>query len=118
MALELLGRHEDARAELAEALRTSGDPQIRVNLASSLESLGRYQEAVTVLEAVPVDHPARAVARRNMGILYSTRLGRPDDALQVLRESITLDPYQQGADAVRAEIRRLESRGPTRPTSP
>jgi len=119
MALEMLERHEEARVELTEALRASGDPEIRINLAAALSSLKRYQEAAAVLEGVPADHPVRAVARRNLGILYSTRLGRPGDALVALRESIALDPDQQGAEVVRAEIRKLESVGTTpRPAAP
>ena len=45
---------------------------------------------------------------RDAAILTLEHLDRPADALNYLRESIRLDPNQEQADLVRAQIARLE----------
>ena len=57
---------------------------------------------------MPPGDPQRGLALRDAGILILTHLNRPADALAYLRESIELDPNQEQADLVRAQIARLE----------
>jgi len=105
-----LGRVPEAITELRTAYEDSGrDPRIHVNIAQALARLGRYEEAVQELLLVPEDHPQRGLALRDAGILILDHSNRPTDALAYLRESIRLDPNQEQADLVRAQIARLEA---------
>jgi tetratricopeptide (TPR) repeat protein len=108
--LTSLGRYEEALGEYLQAYSLSnGDPAMLNDIAQSLSQLGRYEEAVQTLNRVPPAHPQRAMARRNAAVLLLARLDRPEEALEALRESIQLDPNQEGADRVRAEIEILEA---------
>jgi len=108
--LTSLRRHEEALGEFQQAYALSGgDPGILNDIAQALSQLGRYEEAVQTLNRVPPTHPQRAMARRNAAVLMLTRLNRPEEALEALRESIQLDPNQEGADRVRAQIAILEA---------
>ena len=102
-------RHKEALLELYTAYELSKhDPRLHVNLAQTLGFLGRYDEAVQELLLVPPDHSQRGLALRDAAILTLEHLDRPADALNYLRESIRLDPNQEQADLVRAQIARLE----------
>jgi tetratricopeptide (TPR) repeat protein len=105
-----LGRVPEAITELRTAYEDSGrDPRIHVNIAQALARLGLYDQAVRELLLVPEDHPVRGLALRDAGILILDHSNRPTDALEYLRESIRLDPNQEQADLLRAQIARLES---------
>jgi tetratricopeptide (TPR) repeat protein len=105
-----LGRLPEALTELRTAYQDSGhDPRLHVNIAQTLAQQGRYDEAVRELLEVPQDHPQRGLALRDAGILILDHSNRPADALDYLRESIRLDPNQEQADLVRAQIARLEA---------
>jgi len=108
--LEDLGRVPEAITELRTGYEDSGrDPRIHVNIAQALARLGRYDEAVQELLLVPEDSPQRGLALRDAAILILDHSNRPGDALEYLRESIRLDPNQDQADLVRAQITRLEA---------
>ncbi|HMI31625.1 MAG TPA: tetratricopeptide repeat protein [Candidatus Limnocylindrales bacterium] len=118
-----MGRFTDALEELKQAFELSGkDPRIRINMAQTLAQLGRFDEAISELLAVPADNPQRGLALRDAAILILNHSDRPTDALNYLKESIQLDPGQEQADLVRAQIARLEAvmkgdvgRAPRRP---
>jgi Tfp pilus assembly protein PilF len=104
-----LGRVPEALTELRIAYEESGhDPRIHINMGQALAQLGRYEEAVQELLQVPPSSPQRGLALRDAGILILDHSNRPTDALDYLRESIRLDPNQEQADLVRAQIARLE----------
>ncbi len=108
--LDELGRFPEALAEARMAYELSGrDPRIHVNIAQVLGQLGRYDEAVNELLLVPPGNPQRGLALRDAAILILNHSDRPADALDYLRESIRLDPNQEQADLVRAQIARLEA---------
>jgi Flp pilus assembly protein TadD len=108
MALQSLGRHEEALSEVRTALAATGDPRMRLNVGQILASLGRYQEAVAELAQVPPDVPERAAARRDMAVILLNQLGRRQEGLAALREaaSLTRDPGE--AALLRDEAARLE----------
>ena len=108
--LASLMRPEEALGEYREAFALSdGEPRILIDIAQSLSQLGRYEEAVQALNRVPPTHAVRATARRDAAVLMLAHLNRPQEALDALRESIQLDPNQEGADKVRAQIASLEA---------
>ena len=57
---------------------------------------------------MPPGNPQRGLALRDAAILILSHFDRPAEALSYLRESIQLDPNQEQADLVRAQIARLE----------
>jgi tetratricopeptide (TPR) repeat protein len=102
-------RFKEALQELYTAYELSKhNPQLHINLAQTLGLLGRYEDAVKELLLVPPGNPQRGLALRDAAILILNHLDRPADALQYLRESIELDPNQEQAELVRAQIARLE----------
>jgi tetratricopeptide (TPR) repeat protein len=78
-------------------------------MGQALARLGRFDDAVQELLQVPQNHPERGLALRDAGILILDHSNRPADALEYFRESIQLDPNQEQADLVRAQIARLEA---------
>ncbi len=104
-----LGRVPEALTELRIAYEESGhDPRIHITMGQALAQLGRYDEAVQELLQVPQENPQRGLALRDAGILILDHSNRPTDAIDYLRESLRLDPNQEQADLVRAQIARLE----------
>jgi dolichyl-phosphate-mannose-protein mannosyltransferase/tetratricopeptide repeat protein len=104
-----LGRFTDALEEEKKAYELSGkDPRVRIAIAQTLAQLGRFDEAINELLSVPPDSPHRGLALRDAAILILNHSDRPTDALNYLKESIQLDPGQEQADLVRAQIARLE----------
>ena len=107
--LNELNRHKEALEELYTAYELSNqDPRLHVNLAQTLGYLGRYEDAIQELLLVPPGNPQRGLALRDAAILILSHFDRPAEALSYLRESIQLDPNQEQADLVRAQIARLE----------
>ncbi|HYQ88478.1 MAG TPA: tetratricopeptide repeat protein [Candidatus Binatia bacterium] len=105
-----LGRVPEAITELHIAYEESGhDPRIHVPMGQALARLGRFDDAVQELLQVPQNHPQRGLALRDAGILILDHSNRPIEALEYFRESIQLDPNQEQADLVRAQIARLEA---------
>jgi len=105
-----MGRFADALQEARNAYELSGrDPRVHINIAQALGQLGRYDEAVSELLLVPPENPQRGLALRDAAILILNHSDRPAAALDYLRESIRLDPNQEQADLVRAQIARLEA---------
>ncbi len=108
--LEAKARYKEALEELYRTYELSNrDPRLHVNIAQALELMGRYEDAVQELLQVPPGNPQRGVAVRDAAILIlDHHLNRPAEALSYLRESIELEPNQEQADLVRAQIARLE----------
>lgn len=105
-----LKRHKEALEELYTAYELANhDPTIHVNIAQTLSALERYQEAVDELLRVPAGNSQRGLALRDAAIIILNHLDRPQEALNYLRESIQLDPDQEQADLVRAQITQLEA---------
>jgi len=105
-----LGRLPEALEETRNAYELSGrDPRVHINIAQALGQLGRYDEAVNELLLVPPGNPQRGLALRDAAILILNHSDRPGEALDLLRESIQLDPNQEQADLVRQQIARLEA---------
>ncbi|HYQ96459.1 MAG TPA: tetratricopeptide repeat protein, partial [Candidatus Eisenbacteria bacterium] len=105
-----MSRLPEALDEMRQAYDLSGgDPRIHINIAQMLGQLGRYEEAVRELLQVPPGNAQRGLALRDAAILTLNHLDRPSDALAYLKESIVLDPNQEQADLVRAQIARLEA---------
>lgn len=109
LALHQLGRVEEALAEYQAALALDPDPRFRVNAASALGALGRYPEALAELDQVPPGHFARAMALHSKALILGGVLHRPAEALAAMKESLELDPKQDGADEMRREVARLEA---------
>ena len=107
--LSELERLPEALGEMRLAYELSGrDPRIHVNIAQALSQMGRFEEAVQELLMVPPENPQRGLALRDAAILILNHSNQPAMALDYLRESIRLDPNQEQADLVRAQIARLE----------
>jgi tetratricopeptide (TPR) repeat protein len=71
-----------------------------MDTARMQEADSLLREAVEVLRAVyPTGHPSLAFALRFHGQMQ-TRLGRPEDAIQPLREAIAMWRESVGADAI------------------
>jgi tetratricopeptide (TPR) repeat protein len=109
LALHQLNRFEEALAEYRAAQALSPDPRFHVNAASALGSLGRYPEALAELDEVPPGHFTRAMALHSKAMILGGVLHRPAEALAALKESLELDPKQDGADEMRREVARLEA---------
>jgi tetratricopeptide (TPR) repeat protein len=108
MALEQLGRYEEALAELRDGLNVSGDARIRLNLGQLLASMGRYEEAVEELRLVPNGIPEGATARRDLAVILLNRLGRREEGIEALREAAALTTNPGEATLLREELERLE----------
>lgn len=105
-----MGRAEEALVEFRKGLELSGEnPRLRLSIAQTLAQLGRFEEAVQELQQVPPGHSDRALALRDAAVLLLNHLHRPAEALDLLRESIRLDPNQDQADLMRQQIAQLEA---------
>jgi tetratricopeptide (TPR) repeat protein len=109
MALQELGRTEEALGEFTAAYQIAADPRILLNVGAALTALGRYEEALRALGTVPRDHPDRVTARQDMAVILLNHLHRTPEAIEALREaaSLTRDPEQ--ARLLRSEIARIEA---------
>ena len=74
-------------------------PDVRVDLATSLHQSGHSPEAVAELQEVIAAHPGHALARFNLAIIYES-LGRLEDAAAAFR---SLDELPLSAE-LRAEV--------------
>lgn len=83
---------------------------VMVDKATMLRSLGRPAEALQLLENVVAARPGHEQALFNMGVIYSTDLGDEPAAVRAWKLFLDAHPEAPHADAVREEIRRLESR--------
>jgi tetratricopeptide (TPR) repeat protein len=90
--LAAVDRHEDAIVEYQQAadLFEDPDPGLLLNLAESLNQLGRYAEMVGALEQLVLIRPG-AIPYERLGSAYF-RLRRYDEALSAFSSSVNLDP--------------------------
>ena len=108
MALEQLGRLDEALAELRNGYARSGDIRVHLNIAQVLTTLGRYDEAVAELAEIPPDSPDRGPARRDMAVLLLNQLNRPQEGLEALREAAARETDPNQAVLMKEEVARLE----------
>ncbi len=108
MALQGMGRMEEALAEFQAAYELSRDGRILLNVGSALSDLGRYDEALRQLGQVPPNHPERAAARRAIAVILLNNVNRPTEGLAALREAATLTRDPEEAKALWKEVDRLE----------
>jgi tetratricopeptide (TPR) repeat protein len=92
-SLAALGRDEEAVQAGRAALECEPDhPDARGTLALTLyERLGRYDEALAVLDAGIERHPASALLHYHRGCLHF-RWGKLEEAAASFREAVRLDP--------------------------
>ncbi len=85
-------RHEDAIVEYQQAADLFEDPDagLLLNLAESLNQLGRYAEMVGALEQLVLIQPG-SIPYERLGSAYF-RLRRYDEALSAFSSSVKLDP--------------------------
>ena len=92
VALERLGRDEDARVAYGRALVLErGAPETAVNLSLVLSRLGRHAEALETIEAVLASYPNAEGALRNRG-LCRLRAGDAEGAAADLEAAQRLLP--------------------------
>jgi tetratricopeptide (TPR) repeat protein len=115
MALQQLGTKEEALAEYQAAYNISRDPSVILDVARAARDLGRYDEAVALLDRVPADHPERGPAMEEKGLLLITKMGRPAEGVAALAEAARLEPNPERAAQIQAAASRVEAqlqRGP------
>jgi tetratricopeptide (TPR) repeat protein len=108
-ALHELGFADQSLDEFRAAYELSHDPKILVNLGAALSSLGRYDEAVQALNMVPMGHPDRGDARRDMAVIFLNHLDRPAEGLAALREAASLATDPGEARLLVDEVSRIEA---------
>lgn len=86
-------RYKEAEAALQEALRR--DPRnnaVLVQLSVTQERLGRFAEAEATLRLLLERDPDNAVALNNLGYYLAERGERLQEALELIRRAVTIDP--------------------------
>jgi len=92
VSLLQLGSHEEVLPHLEYLKQRSPDDlMVQVYLARVYERLGRSQEAVQILDAVLERQPQLPAALAERGRL-ALQAGQSEQAEQLLREAVTLDP--------------------------
>ncbi|MGP1393934.1 MAG: tetratricopeptide repeat protein [Inquilinaceae bacterium] len=87
VALDLLGRHEDAQARYRDGLDlTPGDLDLRSNLALSLSLAGADTAAVDLMRTVAAAPAAEARHRRNLALVLGLA-GNAEGAAEALRRA-------------------------------
>ncbi len=103
--LHHLGRAEDARARLREALSLHPNfVEARIDLGASYGREGKLEEAEKELRAAAALGPPRPDTLQNLGLIYA-RQGKKDLAREALERALKLAP---GNAAIEAEIRKLD----------
>ena len=81
---------------------------VRVDMGTCLKNLGQFDKAVgEYREAIKID-PRHVNAHRNLGLVLGFDLGRKEEAVKELEESLRLSPYGPGADNARKMIEELK----------
>jgi len=109
----------EARLQLAEVLRESGDaqaaldayraaaaeapndPNVRLKFALALRRSGRIDEAITEYQALLRLAPSLAEVHYNLAVLYLQERQAADLARQHFRRFVELDPESERAPRVR-----------------
>jgi len=71
------------------------DPQnigLKRRLAVSMRSVGQAGEGIRMMEDIVAEHPASAIAYRDLALLYSNWEFRHDKGIRALRRAFELDP--------------------------
>lgn len=108
VALDLLGRHEDAQARYRDGLNlTPGDLDLRSNLALSLSLGGAEAAAVDLMRAVAAAPAAETRHRRNLALVLGLA-GNAEGAAEALRRA-EVPPGEIAAQIERyARLRAIE----------
>jgi tetratricopeptide (TPR) repeat protein len=86
------------------------------NVATAYEHLGQYERAEQFyLRAIEIDE-SYTVPYRNLGVLYSRHLHKPDLARSYWEAFLAASPKGKAADQVRAELEKLKEDAPESPT--
>ena len=121
--LETAGEHDSAGREIEAAalyeqamalgLDEDRSAQATIQYASSLRNLGRAQEAVVLLRALPQDSSV-GTARAAFLALALRDAGRPDEALRVALEALvpTMPRYQRSVAAYAVALTDGSDAGP------
>jgi tetratricopeptide (TPR) repeat protein len=86
------------------------------NLGTALERLGEYAQAESAYQRAALIDPAYPLTQRNLGLLYSRRLGNPEAARRAWLRYLELAPTGAHAEEVRGELDALPGTPPQ--TSP
>ena len=108
VALNDLGRREEAVREFEAGYAISQDPRFLMHLGSSLAQMGKPEKALEMFGRVPEGHPDRFAAARERSLLLINILDRPVEGLEALREAGRLAPDEQQARAIQEEASRIE----------
>ena len=90
------GRPEEARRRLEAIPANRADEETYVELALTLEELGRAQEALELLERTAENFPSGARSRLELGILLRGQ-GKPAAAFKVLQSAVRRFPDRMQA---------------------
>ncbi len=104
-ASQALGRLDAAAEYYERALRI--DPRFSAplaHLATLRLKQGRYQDALTILQAFVEAEPGNASAHHGMGVAFQ-KLGKLDEARASLDRALSLNPTMEAARALREQIR-------------
>lgn len=86
------------------------------NVATAYEHLGQYERAEQLfLRTIEIDE-SYAVPYRNLGVLYSRHLNRPDLARKYWEAYLAAAPRGKAADEVREELEKLKVGTPGSPS--
>lgn len=92
LALQDLGRFDDAAACYRRALKISPDnPEIHNSLGTALQEIGQHDAAIKCYKRVLQLMPGHAVAYNNLGIVFQ-ELRQLDDAVESFRHALRIDP--------------------------
>ena len=110
VALDLLGRHEDAQFYYREGLRkVPGDLSLQSNLALSLSLDGDHEQAIAVARQTAASPQATARHRQNLAMILALA-GRTNDAEAVARQDLPEERVQQNLQFW-AQLRGIEDSG-------
>lgn len=86
------------------------------NVATAYEHLGQYERAEQFfLRAIEIDE-SYTVPYRNLGVLYSRHLNKPDLARKYWESFLSASPKGRAAEEVRAELEKLKEDAPEVPS--
>ena len=110
VALDLLGRHDDAQFYYGEGLqRVPGDLSLRSNLALSLSLGGDHEQAIAMARQAAAAPQAVARHRQNLAMILALA-GRTTDAETVARRDLPEERVQQNLQFW-AQLRGIQDSG-------
>ncbi len=102
---DMPGRQNEAIAHYEETIRLRpGDAKAQSNLGNALYTVGRKSEALPHFEKAARFDPANATMHLNLGIILLNTPGRTHDAVIELKEALRLQPGDERAARILAQI--------------